>query len=88
MNTLKSTVAVYPSHTAADVAVKAPQQTGFDMKKLSIVGRDCQTDEHVVSYYSTGDGSMEDTTHTKQILGHTQPKTLQHHHQNPSRESK
>lgn len=32
-------VAVYPSHTAAEAAIKELQQSGFDMKKLSIVDR-------------------------------------------------
>jgi len=50
-----SIVAIYPPHTAAEAAVKELQQTGFDMKKLSIVGRDYHTDEHVIGYYNTGD---------------------------------
>jgi hypothetical protein len=33
-------VATYKSHTEAESAVKELQQSGFDMKKLSIVGRD------------------------------------------------
>ena len=48
MNKKNSIVAVYPSHTAAEAAIKELQQSGFDMKKLSIVGRDYHTDEHVV----------------------------------------
>ena len=43
-----SIVAVYPTHLAAEASVKELQQSGFDMKKLSIVGRDYHTDEHVV----------------------------------------
>jgi hypothetical protein len=50
-----SAVATYPTHTAAEAAVKKLQQSGFDMKKLSIVGRDYHTDEHVVGYYNVGD---------------------------------
>ena len=50
-----SVVAIYPSHTAAEAAIKELQQSGFDMKKLSIVGRDEHTDEHVVGYYNAGD---------------------------------
>jgi uncharacterized membrane protein len=48
-------VAIYPTHTAAEAAIKELQQSGFDMKKLSIVGRDYHTDEHVVGYYNVGD---------------------------------
>jgi uncharacterized membrane protein len=55
MNQNNSIVAIYPSHTAAESAVKELQQAGFDMKKLSIIGRDYHTDEHVVGYYNAGD---------------------------------
>jgi uncharacterized membrane protein len=55
MNKNNSIVAIYPSHTAAEAAVKELQQSGFDMKKLSIAGRDQHTDEHVVGYYNAGD---------------------------------
>jgi hypothetical protein len=48
-------VAIFKSHAEAEVAVKELQQAGFDMKKLSIVGRDYHTDEQVVGYYNTGD---------------------------------
>lgn len=48
-------VAIYKSHTEAEGAVKELQQSGFDMQKLSIVGRDYHTDENVVGYYNTGD---------------------------------
>ena len=55
MSNNNSIVATYPSHTAAEAAIKELQQSGFDMKKLSIVGRDYHTDEHVVGYYNVGD---------------------------------
>ena len=42
-----SIVAIYPSHTAAEEAIEKLQQSGFDMKKLSIVGREYNTDEHM-----------------------------------------
>jgi len=48
-------VAVYQSHDAAEACVNELHQSGFDMKKLSIIGRDYHTDEHVVGYYNTGD---------------------------------
>ena len=48
-------VAIYKSHTEAEAAVKELQHSGFDMKKLSIVGRDYHTDEHVIGYYNAGD---------------------------------
>ena len=50
-----SVVAIYDTHSQADEAVKELQRSGFDMKKMSIVGKDYHTDEHVVGYYNTGD---------------------------------
>jgi len=35
--------------------VKGLQRSGLDMKRLSIVGRDFHSEEHVVGYYNTGD---------------------------------
>jgi uncharacterized membrane protein len=48
-------VAIYKSHTEAEAAVKELQHSGFDMKKLSIVGRNYHTDEDVVGYYNASD---------------------------------
>ena len=43
-NELKSSViAIYETHERAEAAVKALQHQGFDMTKLSIVGRDYHT---------------------------------------------
>ena len=53
-----SIVAVFDSHNQAEDAVRELQKCGFDMKKLSIVGRDYHTDEHVVGYYNAGDRMM------------------------------
>ena len=55
MSELNATVAIYNSHTEAESGIKELQRAGFDMKKLSIVGRDYHTEEHVVGYYNTGD---------------------------------
>ena len=48
-------VALYDTHEEAERAVRELQRSGFDMKKLSIVGRDYQTEEDVVGYYTAGD---------------------------------
>jgi uncharacterized membrane protein len=50
-----SAVAIFDNHTEAEDAVRALERAGFDMSKLSIVGRDYHTDEHVVGYFTTGD---------------------------------
>jgi uncharacterized membrane protein len=55
MPNTNSVVAVFGSHAQAEDAVRELQKDGFDMKKLSIVGKDYHTDEHVVGYYTTGD---------------------------------
>ena len=41
-------VGIYTTHTEAEAAVKALQQGRFNMQKLSIVGKDYHTEEHVV----------------------------------------
>jgi uncharacterized membrane protein len=48
-------VAIFDTHREAEEAVKELQKARFDMKKLSIVGRDYHTEEDVVGYYNTGD---------------------------------
>jgi hypothetical protein len=48
-------VAVFPSHAEAESAITQLQKSGFDMTKLSIVGRGYHTDEQVVGYYNAGD---------------------------------
>jgi uncharacterized membrane protein len=52
---LSAIVATFNTHTAAEEAVKEIQKAGFDMKKLSIVGKDYHSDEHVVGYYNVSD---------------------------------
>ena len=55
MSISNSVVAVFESHSQAEDAIRQLQQNGFDMKNLSIVGKDYHTEEHVVGYYSTCD---------------------------------
>lgn len=57
MNTGKTdiAVAVYDSHIHAEAAVKALQRAGFDMKKISIIGKEFHTEEHVIGYFNAGD---------------------------------
>ena len=52
---MNSVVAIYETHSEAEEAVKELQRSGFDMKKMSIVGKDYHTDEQVVGYYNAGD---------------------------------
>ena len=55
MFSTNSVVASFKSHEEAEEAVRELQQDGFDMKQLSIVGKDAHTEEHVVGYYTSGD---------------------------------
>ena len=50
-----SVVAIFESHERAEDAIRELQKSGFDMKKLSIIGKDYHTEENVVGYYNTGD---------------------------------
>lgn len=48
-------VAVFGTHTQAEDAIKELQRSGFDMKKLSIIGKGYHSEEHPVGFYTTGD---------------------------------
>jgi len=48
-------VGIFDSHIKAETSIKEVQRAGFDMKKLSIVGKDFHPEEHVVGYYNVGD---------------------------------
>ena len=48
-------VAIFARHQLAEAAIRRLQSSGFDMKKLSIVGRDYHTEEHAVGFYNAGD---------------------------------
>ena len=55
MSDNNAVVGVYNTHTEAETAIKELQRAGFDMKKLSIMGKDYHTEEHVIGYYNAGD---------------------------------
>lgn len=48
-------VAVYESHTQAEEAVHKLAKAGFDMKTISILGKDYHSEENVVGYFNAGD---------------------------------
>ena len=48
-------IAIYDTHEEAEKAISELQKSGFDMKKLSIVGKDYQSEEEVIGYYNTGE---------------------------------
>lgn len=55
MSEHNAVVGIYNAHTDAEAAVKELQKSEFDMQKLSIVGKDYHTEEHVIGYYNAGD---------------------------------
>jgi uncharacterized membrane protein len=57
MTQANSVVAIYDTYSQAEETVKDLQESGVDMKKLSILGRD-RSEEHATAYYSTGDRMM------------------------------
>ena len=48
-------VAVYATHDQAEAAIKALSDSGYDLKKLSIIGQNYATEEHPVGFVNTGD---------------------------------
>lgn len=50
-----ATVAVFRTHDAAEVAVKSVLRAGFDMTRLSIIGKDLRTEETITGCYTTGE---------------------------------
>lgn len=59
MGERNAVVAICTTHTEAEAVVKELKQAAFNVKKLSIVGKDYHTDKHVVGYYDTGDERMK-----------------------------
>jgi hypothetical protein len=50
-----SLVAIFGEHSGAENAIRDLKKSGFDIKRLSIVGRDFQSEDNVVGFYTTGD---------------------------------
>ena len=48
-------VAVYPDHASAEQAVRRLIKEGFDMKDVSIIGRDFQVEEEPIGFLSARD---------------------------------
>ena len=48
-------VNIFPSHTEAELAVLKLQRAGFDMQKISIIGKDYETTEHIRGFLTWKD---------------------------------
>lgn len=55
MNHENTAVSVFSSHSAADDAVKELNRNGFDMTKLSIIGKGYHSEEHAIGFYTIND---------------------------------
>ena len=51
----KSSVFVFNTHVEAEEAIRSLSKSGFDVKKLSLVGKGYHSEEHPLGFYTTGD---------------------------------
>jgi len=50
-----SVVGVFGCHSAAEHAIRELESSNFDIKKVSIIGRDSYTEDNVVGFYKAGE---------------------------------
>ncbi len=55
MSKENSPVYIFNTHVEAEEAIHALSRAGFDVKKLSLVGKGYHTEEHPVGFYTAGD---------------------------------
>jgi hypothetical protein len=51
----QSSVYVFNTHVEAEDAIRLLSGTGFDVKKLSLVGKGYHSEEHPIGFYTVGD---------------------------------
>ncbi|MBX9407252.1 hypothetical protein K5E40_16375 [Pseudomonas baetica] len=49
---------IFKTHADAEEAIRTLNQADFDVKKLSLVGKGYQTEEHPIGFYQLGDKVM------------------------------
>ena len=55
MSNPDSAFVVFDTHAAAEDAIRTLGQSGFDMKKLSLVGKGYHSEEKPMGFYTAGD---------------------------------
>lgn len=55
MNKDNAVIAVFDTHSKAEDTIKELERSGFDMKKLSILGKGYHSEERPVGFYTLGD---------------------------------
>ncbi len=72
MTKTNSVVAIYDTHSLAEEAVKNLQRSGFDMKKLSIVGKAFEKGGSIVSWPGSERGRPSLTPYSRAIRARRQ----------------
>jgi len=55
MSDPESALFVFDTHVAAEEAIRTLSQSGFDMKKLSLIGKGYHSEEKPTGFYTAGD---------------------------------
>ena len=55
MTNTNSSFYIFDTHTSAEVAIRTLGRSGFDMKKLSLVGKGYHSEEKPMGFYTAGD---------------------------------
>jgi hypothetical protein len=55
MSSSRSNFYIFKTHAEAEEAIRTLDQADFDVKKLSLVGKGYQTEEHPIGFYQLGD---------------------------------
>ncbi|MCC6659862.1 MAG: permease [Phycisphaerales bacterium] len=58
MSKTNSAVAVFSRREQAEQAIRKLEGAGIDIRRMSLIGRDVHSEQHVVGYYTTGDRMM------------------------------
>ena len=53
MTSTDNCISIFKTHPEAEAAIIELDHAGFDMKKISIVGKDYEQEEKVIGYYNT-----------------------------------
>jgi hypothetical protein len=55
MDQMNSPVYIFATHTEAENAIRTLSRSGFDVKKLSLIGKGYHSEEQPVGFYTAGD---------------------------------
>jgi hypothetical protein len=55
MDTTNSPFYIFNTHVEAEQAIQSLNKSGFDVKKLSLVGKGYHSEEHPIGFYTKGD---------------------------------